>query len=85
MDELFLKTDNGLVPIPEEKVQKYGLKKGDKSPFTNFLMVNKNGNFETVEKEQKDELEPPHNNAMMFTTAESIDIAKGADTEVGRS
>lgn len=83
MEELFLKTEDGLVPIALEVVQKYGLKKGEKSPFTGFLLVDRNGGFDTQENKQKDELEPPYNNAKMFTTAESIDIAQGVDSQTG--
>ncbi|WP_326910075.1 hypothetical protein [Sedimentibacter sp. MB31-C6] len=45
MSELFLKTENGLIPISKEKVEKYNLKLGTFAPFSRFPVVDKDGNF----------------------------------------
>lgn len=43
MKELFLNTDEGLVPIEEKIVEKYGLKTGTRSPFHRFWIVDSSG------------------------------------------
>lgn len=45
MVELFLKTDEELLPIEEEIVDKYNLKNIKLSPFTRLFVVDKNGNI----------------------------------------
>lgn len=45
MQELFLKTDNELIPLDEKIINKYGLKAGKISPFSRFWVVDKNGNM----------------------------------------
>jgi len=43
MKELFLNTDQGLVPIDEKIIEKYNLNEGKISPFSRFWIVDKNG------------------------------------------
>ncbi len=45
MKELFLKTEEGLVPLDEKIIEKYDLKAGRISPFNRFWIVDKNGNI----------------------------------------
>lgn len=42
--DLFLKTDDGLVPIDGKMTEKYGLCAGKISPFSGFAIVDKDGN-----------------------------------------
>lgn len=44
MRELFLKTDQGLIPLDEKLIEKYNLQEGRKSPFTRYYVVDKTGN-----------------------------------------
>jgi len=82
MDELFLKTAEGIKPIEKSIVEKYSLSRGMTSPFTNMLIVDKNGN--AVREEKKEELPTSipikEEITQMFTTAEILDIAQGADS-----
>lgn len=45
MQELFLKTEDGLIPLDEEIIKKYNLKAGRISPFSRFWVVDKSGNI----------------------------------------
>src|SRR5690606_31560857 len=45
LQELFLKTEEGLIPLDEKIINKYGLKPGRISPFSRFWVVDKNGNL----------------------------------------
>lgn len=44
MKDLFLKTDDGLIPIDGKMVERYGLCAGRISPFSGFTIVDKDGN-----------------------------------------
>lgn len=44
MQELFLKTEKGLVPLDDNVVKKYNLKAGKISPFSRMWIVDKDGN-----------------------------------------
>ena len=80
MEKLFLETKNGLVPISDEIIKKYGLKKGMRSPFTNVKIVDKAGNFDLEIMDPKKNTGQMTNNTIMFTQSETIDIAKGEDS-----
>ncbi|WP_313343994.1 hypothetical protein [Sedimentibacter sp.] len=45
MQELFLKTEEGLIPLDEKIIKKYNLKAGRISPFSRFWIVDKSGNI----------------------------------------
>lgn len=79
MEELFIMSENGNIPISMDLIEKYKIKKGMKTPFTNKLIVDKNGDF-TVEHTEEKTLLQPDRNSQVFTTAETIDIAQGADS-----
>ena len=83
MDELFLETNQGKVPIDENTKKKYNLKKGTKSPFTNDLIVDQDGDSTPEQKPEKPELQLNDENnedSQLFSVSEKIDIAWGADS-----
>lgn len=45
MQELFLKTEGGLLPLDEKIITKYNLKSGRISPFSRLWVVDKDGNI----------------------------------------
>lgn len=89
MEELFLETKNGNIPLSDDIIKKYNLKKGIKSPFSNERIVGKNGEY-FLEKPKKEgslneekqvgdgikEME----NGIELSTSEMLDIASGADS-----
>lgn len=91
MKELFLKTENGLVPLDERIIAKYNLKEGRKSPFTRYYIVDKtgrhkfdNGNedIEMPEGEGMDDdeiIEFSETGAIM-SQSEIIDFSNGTDS-----
>ena len=79
MDELFVATEQGNIPIEPKVAEKYSLKKGMKTPFTNELIVNQNGDA-TPEPPKKEKLEEPDDADIVLTTAEALDFAAGADS-----
>ena len=82
MDELFLATEHGNIPIDQNTKNKYNLKKGIKSPFTDHKIVDKSGDATLEQKEEKPALEKDEVNAdsQIFSVAEIIDFAQGADS-----
>lgn len=52
MDDLYLETKNGNLPINQGIIEKYNLKKGTISPFTHNRIVGKNGDFHLEVKVQ---------------------------------
>lgn len=91
MEELFIETTNGNIPIPQEIVRKYDLKKGTISPFSNSRIVGKNGEFikentqqmETLDHDEKTEdgiveIE----NGILLSTSEMIDFTQATDSEI---
>lgn len=81
MDQLFVETESGRMPISHHIVEKYHIKKGTHSPFTHNRIVNQYGDFTLVRK-PKIMMETPKENTQMFSTAESIDIAHGVDSTI---
>lgn len=53
MKELYLKTENGIVPIDEKQIEKYNINEGMISPFSRYQVVNKKGVFFTKIKDEK--------------------------------
>lgn len=90
MDNLYLETKNGTVPIDKNIQKKYNLKKGTKSPFTNERILGENGDFtedmpkdkdsKSVEHVKKEDNTVELEHGVMFTTSEVLDISRGADS-----
>ncbi|MEL7647591.1 MAG: hypothetical protein AAGU76_05830 [Sedimentibacter sp.] len=98
MKELFLNTDEGLVPIEEQIVEKYGLKAGTKSPFHRFWIVDKNGKkgenkgFGTSSPDadempegeglEDDEIVEFEETGAIMSQSEIIDFSRGTDSDL---
>lgn len=54
MKELFLATENGIVPLDENQIEKYNLSEGMTSPFSRYKIVDKNGAFVSNRSNDKD-------------------------------
>ena len=86
MQELFLKTDKGLVPLDEKIIEKYGLKEGRISPFSRFWIV-KGTSSPSPEEMPKgegledDEIEEFEETGAIFSQSEMIDFSRGVDSE----
>ena len=83
MNELFLATEHGNIPIDENIKIKYNLKRGMKSPFSNHMIVDKDGNSQLEQKAKKTILQSNdenHEESRTFSVAEMVDIAQGADS-----
>ncbi|WP_227020102.1 hypothetical protein [Sinanaerobacter chloroacetimidivorans] len=92
MENLYLETENGNVPLQEEIIEKYHLRKGTKSPFTSNRIVGKNGEFfmepdpEYYEYEElksegfHDDGIDQMDHGFEVSTSEMIDIAQGVDS-----
>lgn len=95
MKELFLKTDNGLIPLDEKVIEKYNLEEGRKSPFTRYYVVDKNGNHK-FEKEtsslgldempigegmEDDEIVEFSETGAILSQSEIIDFSQGTDSD----
>lgn len=79
MEELFIVSESGNIPISTDIIEKYSIRKGTKTPFSDRLIVDKFGDG-TIEHNEEKTLSQPERNSQVFTTAESIDIAQGADS-----
>lgn len=96
MEELYLETKNGKVPIDPAVAEKLGLEKGTKSPFSRQRIVGPNGEYpqETgIEKDPKNqplsksgraEDDDPLYGGTMLTTSEILDFAQGTDSTNGQ-
>ncbi len=88
MEKLYIETKNGNIPIDKDIIEKYDLKKGTLSPFTNNHILGEDGDFvrEDPPKEKAslnqgdDEIEDMEN-GFMISTSEMIDIAQGLDSD----
>lgn len=91
MENLYLETKNGNVPIDPTMVEKYHLKKGVKSPFTNNRIVDKDGDYQVDIATTKKLNSYPDNEiaemeyGLSLSTSEMIDIAAGVDSQVENS
>jgi hypothetical protein len=91
MKELYLETKNGNVPIDQAIIEKYNLKKGTMSPFTNSRIVDKDGEFyvdqPTTKKlsYQPDDGIAEMDHGLSLSTSEMLDIAAGVDSDVENS
>ena len=91
MEELYIETKNGNVPIDPKVIKKFNLEQGSLSPFTRSRIVDKNGEFPAETATEKD----PKNNGttqkpedgivetenVQFSTSEIIDLAHGEDSK----
>jgi hypothetical protein len=94
MEDLYLETVKGNLPIDPLIIEKYSLEKGTISPFTHSRIVGKHGEFyleprnkERVSQEIPDEGFPDDGIDQMdhgfeLSTSEMIDIAQGVDSTV---
>ena len=82
MDQLFVSTEQGDIPIEPEIAEKYNLKKGAKTPFSDYIIVDKNGDAtpEPSKEEPPEEPAEEKDEGIIFTTAEVLDFAAGADS-----
>ncbi len=93
MEELFLETENGIIPIDPEIVRKYRLEKGSRSPFSRSRIVGRNGEYpdraaQSGTKAQWLDEQPEHDiedidNGILFSTSEILDLAQGVDSGTG--
>lgn len=88
MNELFLQTPYGNLMMDRETAKKYHLEKGSRSPFTGELVVDENGDSAPVPKNAKynnrtGDDDNTGDSSRIFTTAEILDIAQGADSSDG--
>lgn len=97
MEELYLETKNGNVPIDEDTIEKYDLKKGSLSPFTRNRIVGRNGEYylksdieEALLKQSFNKMpeEGFHDDGIAhmedgfeLSTSEMIDISQGLDSD----
>ena len=97
MKELFLKTENGLVPLSEDTIKKYNLEEGKKSPFSSYYIVDKDGRYilnneketsspgidEMPEGEgmEDDEIVEFSETGAILSQSEIIDFSHGTDSE----
>lgn len=83
-----METKSGTIPLEDSIVEKYDLKKGTMSPFTQNRIVGKNGDFKREEPPKEkpilnhgdDEIEEMEN-GFMISTSEMIDFAQGVDSD----
>ncbi len=97
MKELFLKTENGLIPLDEKIIEKYNLVEGKKSPFTRYYVVNKTGRIKFDSEKQTsspgadempagegaedDEIIEFSDTGAILSQSEIIDFSHGTDSE----
>lgn len=97
MKELFLSTENGLVPLDEKMIEKYNLEEGRKSPYTRYYIVDKNGRHKFEVKNETsspgldempagegmedDEIVEFSDTGAIFSQSEIIDFSHGTDSE----
>ncbi|MCL2034119.1 MAG: hypothetical protein FWG94_05235 [Oscillospiraceae bacterium] len=79
MDELFLITENGNIPIDGDSVLKYNLKRGAKSPFLRYPVADKHGDA-TLKAEDKDTALENDDHPTILTTSEILDFMQGSDS-----
>ncbi|WMJ87302.1 hypothetical protein [Anaerocolumna sp. MB42-C2] len=88
MEELFIETKNGNIPIAEDIVEKYDLKKGTRSPYTDSRILGENCDYvrenppeERASLNQGDDEIKDLENGFMLSQSEMIDIAQGVDSD----
>jgi hypothetical protein len=79
MEELFVATEQGNIPIERSIAEKYNLQKGTRTPFSGNMIVDKNSDA-TPKRRKKKSIEEPNRSGVTLTTAEVIDLGAGADS-----
>lgn len=82
MEDLYIETLSGILPIESGMAEKHRLKKGMLSPFTRFRIVGENGEFPsepTPRKDPEDTMEAETEDVLM-TASEVIDFSQGSDS-----
>ncbi len=83
MEKLYIEIDNQRIPISEDIIEKYNLKKGMYTPYTKSRIVDENGDFPMPEKNDKDEPIISEDEVILdntdLTTSEIIDFSQGVD------
>ena len=90
MENLYIETNNGNIPIDKNVQKKYNLEKGTITPFTGERIVGENGDFKkgkynedekkTLDNIVKEEGVVENEDGVMMTQAEIIDFSHGADS-----
>lgn len=88
MEDLFIETEKGNIPVDQNLIEKYDLKEGTFTPFTQERIVDKNGEFiyDMPEEErgslnQGDDEIDEMENGLALSTSEMIDIYEGTDSQ----
>jgi hypothetical protein len=89
MKEIYLETKEGRIKIDDRIAQKYDLKKGTVSPFTQNHIVDKSGDFNREDPPEKidsinqgDDDIKEMENGFLLSTSEMLDIAQGVDSDI---
>lgn len=96
MEELYLETKKGNLPIEQNIIEKYDLNSGTLSPFTQQRIVDVNGEYQREPSYTEDELNKEFNdmqikgmksdgidqmeNGFELSTSEIIDFSQGTDS-----
>jgi len=86
MENLFIETKSGNIPIDKEFIEKNNLKKGMISPFTRNRIVGENNDFpsrSSMMKDSKNGLlneDPEDTENVMLSTSEILDFSQGEDS-----
>lgn len=83
MEELYIETTSGKIPLENAVIKKYRLHPGMLSPFTRSRIIGKNGEFPVNEnrKYMGTNIDGPENDAIL-TQSEILDFTQGADSSV---
>jgi hypothetical protein len=97
MEDLYLATKNGNVKIDQKQIEKYNIKEGSISPYTKYRIVDKNGSFIRLNKEEiplSERIEMPEGEGLeddqivefpdgqILSQSEIIDFSEGTDSLV---
>ena len=82
MEELFVATEQGNIPIEQSVAEKYNLERGVRTPFSGSVIVDKNSNAtpKPQAKNKKSLQDVEDESGVMLTTSEVLDFAAGADS-----
>lgn len=85
MEQLYIKTEKGKIPIEQSQIKKYNLRPGAISPGNRFHVVDKDGNEIKSEnnKERKFTRRELMTDGQIFSASEVIDISQGVDASDG--
>ena len=83
MENLYIETENGNIPIEKGIIEKHNLEKGMYSPFARYRILGENGDFPKRASAKKDSEKDTMNaeaEDVMLTASEIIDFSQGADS-----